>query len=112
MARKRSKIEHHYDPIADVLYVNLLTNDDEPTYTESIDDLLYIEMGWFSNMPKGFRIMSPKANNAQVIINVIEKQYKKVIEHRRKELKHEENDFSDAMKQNWAAMVGSAMAQS
>ncbi len=53
------KIQHHYDSDADILYISLA--DDEPTYTESVDDILYLEVGCFSGILKGFRIMSPMA---------------------------------------------------
>ncbi|MBN1796712.1 MAG: DUF2283 domain-containing protein [Sedimentisphaerales bacterium] len=102
MAVKKLKIEHHYDSEEDVLYISFA--DDEPTYTESIDDLLYIELGWFSGVPKGFRIMSPRANNIDIIGFVV-KQLKQVVEHRRKELKQEEELFGSMLKQKLPEML-------
>lgn len=90
MANGEMKIEHHYDSDADILYISLA--DDEPTYTESVDDVLYLELGCFSGIPKGFRIMSPMARKLEIdLIAFIVKQLKQVVNHRRKELKREED---------------------
>ncbi len=97
MANERLKINHHYDSEEDVLYISL--SDDEPTFTESIDDVLYIELGCFSGIPKGFRILSPKRNQVNFIIGLLVKQLKGYVESRRKELEQEEEIFGDAIKE-------------
>lgn len=90
MANAELKIQHHYDSDTDILYISLA--DDEPTYTESVDDILYLEVGCFSGIPKGFRIMSPMARKLEIdITTFIVKKLKQVVEHRRKELKQEED---------------------
>jgi uncharacterized protein YuzE len=105
MANGELKIEHHYDPEADILYISLA--DDEPTYTESIDDILYLEMGWFSGIPKGFRIMSAMAKriNINITSTFIIKHLKQVVEDRRKELKQEEVVFGNMIKQQLPEML-------
>jgi hypothetical protein len=104
MANGEIKIEHHYDPEADILYISLA--DDEPTYTESIDDLLYLEMGCFSGVPKGFRIMSPMARRLNINLTaLIIKHWKQVVEHRCKELKQEETIFGNMIKQQLPEML-------
>ena len=50
-----SKTNWHYDKESDVLYVNF--SDNEPTYVDNIDDMLLLEVGWFSKKLKGFRIL-------------------------------------------------------
>lgn len=52
---EKTRATHHYDEEADVLYINL--SDDEPTYVDNIDDTLLLEIGWFSGLLKGFRIL-------------------------------------------------------
>lgn len=103
MDSTKMKIQHHYDPDADVLYISLA--DDEPTYTESIDDTLYLELGWFSGVPKGFRIISPMAKHVSINIGFIIKQLKQVVEGRRKELKEEEVLFGNMIKQQLPEML-------
>lgn len=51
-------ITHHYDEDADVLYIDF--GSDEPCYTENLDDLVMIEIGWFSKIMHGIRIIGPK----------------------------------------------------
>lgn len=51
-------ITHHYDEEADVLYIDF--GSDEPCYTENLDDLVMIELGWFSKKMHGIRIVGPK----------------------------------------------------
>ena len=103
MAAGEIKVEHHYDPEADVLYVSFA--DDEPTYTENVDDLLYLEIGWFSETPKGFRVVGPRANNVKSIGAFLVKQIKRKLESRRKELKQEENIFSNMFKHQLNEML-------
>jgi len=104
MANGELKIQHHYDSETDILYISFV--DDEPTYTESVDDILYLELGCFSGIPKGFRIMSPKARKLKKIdITTIVKHLKQVVEHRRKELKEEEHIFGEILEQQLPKML-------
>lgn len=96
MAKGELKINHHYDLEEDVLYLSLA--DDEPTFAENVDDILYVEIGCFSGIPKGFRIMSPKKNQMSEIIGFLVEQLKDVIENRRKELEEEETVLGEAIK--------------
>ena len=89
----KMKISHHYDEQADVLYVSFA--DDEPTYTEDIDGVLMIEIGWFSRLPKGFRILGPKYHNIKsvemgVLIRRAKKQLRNLMEKRRKAIEQQE----------------------
>jgi hypothetical protein len=59
MANNRMSITHSYDEHADMLYVRF-GKDQEPTFLENVDDVLLLEVGWFSGLPKGFRILGPK----------------------------------------------------
>ena len=58
MANNRISITHSYDEDADVLYVRT-SGDQEPTFVENVDDVLLLEVGWFSGLPKGFRVLGP-----------------------------------------------------
>ena len=102
MANGELKIQHHYDSDADILYISFA--DDEPTYTESVDDILYLEVGCFSGIPKGFRIMSPMARKLEIDITTIVKHLRQVVEHRREELKQEEDIFGEMLAQQLPKM--------
>ena len=98
MAEKNLTPDYSYDKEADVLYVSF--GDDEPTYVENIDDLLLLEVGWFSGLPKGFRIMGPKYHNIKsvnmgMIIKQAKKQVRNLMEERRKAIKQQEPVLAD-----------------
>ncbi len=46
----------HYDQECDIYYVTFKTG--EPSYVMEIDDVLLVEMGMFTQMPTGFRILN------------------------------------------------------
>lgn len=56
MAKVNLKVD--YDEFGDVLYVTFGTG--EPSYCEEIDDFLLLEVGIFSNLPTGFRLIGFK----------------------------------------------------
>jgi hypothetical protein len=45
-----------YDKEDDVYYVNFGTG--EPSYSVEVDDVLVVEVGMFSNLPTGYRILN------------------------------------------------------
>jgi hypothetical protein len=53
MAKISPKVD--YDEFGDVLYITFGTG--EPSYCEEIDDFLLLELGIFSNLPTGFRLI-------------------------------------------------------
>jgi hypothetical protein len=97
MANNRINIKHSYDKDADVLYVSFAA-DQEPTFVENVDDFLLLEIGWFSRLPKGFRILGPKYHNITSIRAKIVKQVQKhlheLMEERRKAIKEQEPVFT------------------
>jgi len=98
MATKKISVRHHYDKKSDVLYVHFGEN--EPTYVENIDDFLLLEIGWFSGLPKGFRILGLKYHNIEsinttVIVRQIKKQVRELMEDRRRAIKEQEPVFAD-----------------
>jgi len=56
MAKLDPKVD--YDEFGDVLYVTFGTG--EPSYCEEIDDFFLLELGIFSNLPTGFRLIGFK----------------------------------------------------
>jgi hypothetical protein len=101
MGNSEIQIEHHYDNEADVLYFSF--GGDEPCYTENIDDFLMLEIGWFSRLPRGFRILGPKVHNLKgvafrAVIERAGKQFVEMMEERRKEIEAQEPVFT-----NWLA---------
>jgi hypothetical protein len=96
MANNRINITHSYDEGADVLYVRI-SGDQEPTFVENVDDVLLLEVGWFSGLPKGFRVLGPKYHDIQSVtagIRQIKKQVHQLMEQRRKAIKEQEPVFA------------------
>ncbi len=98
MAQGTIKPKQTYDKDADVLYVRFV-NDQEPTYVENVDDIMLLEIGWFSGLPKGFRILGPKYHKIDAIqmavITRIKKQVRKLMEQKRKAIKEQEPIFTN-----------------
>jgi hypothetical protein len=87
-----------YDKESDVLYVRFF-DDNEPTFVENVDDILLLEIGWFSGLPKGFRILGPKYHNigsinVTVMAKQIKKQIRQLMEEKRKAIKEQEPIFT------------------
>ena len=97
MANKNIDIRHSYDKDADILYVRL-GDDQEPTFVENVDDILLLEIGWFSGLPKGFRILGPKYHNissiSATIVKRIKKNLRQLMENKRKAIKAQEPLFT------------------
>lgn len=60
---EKIKITHHYDELADILYIDFGSK--EPCFTEDLNGLLMIDIGWFSKLPRGVKIISPKARKVR-----------------------------------------------
>lgn len=97
MATKKTiKATHSYDKEADVLYVSF--GDDEPTYVDNIDDVLLIEVGCFSGLPKGFRILGARENKVQVsmvFVQQIKNRVHSLMENQRRVIKQQEPIFTN-----------------
>jgi hypothetical protein len=79
-----------------VLYVRF-SKDQEPTFVENVDDVLLLEVGWFSGLPKGFRVLGPKYHNIKSVTNLmgqIRKEVRQLMEERRKAIKEQEPIFT------------------
>ena len=64
-----------YNEEDDVYYVTFKTG--EPSYCQEIDDILIIELGLFSNLPTGFRILNFSKNKIKAVgIGVLVKKIK------------------------------------
>ena len=61
---KEIKVSQVYDSEDDVYYVSFETG--EPSYSEEIDDDVVVELGIFTNMPTGFRILNFKSVTKKV----------------------------------------------
>lgn len=73
---KKINMSNHYDEDADILYIDFGSN--EPCFTEDVEGFLMVDIGWFSKLPRGIRIISPKARNVRSINFVIAKAEKKL----------------------------------
>jgi hypothetical protein len=78
---EKINITHHYDKDADILYIDF--GSDEPCFTEDLDGFLMIDIGWFSKLPRGAKIISPKAHkirSVQMIGRKIERKCRKLMQ--------------------------------
>ncbi len=66
---EKMKISHHYDQEADILYIDF--GSDEPCFTEDLDGVVMVDIGWFSKLPRGLRIISPKARKVEVNFKMV-----------------------------------------
>jgi len=57
-----------YDKEDDVYYVTFKTG--EPSYCLEVDDVLLLEVGMFSKLPTGFRILNFHKNNVQAVVGI------------------------------------------
>ena len=51
----------YYDQDGDVYYVSFKTG--EPSYVVEVDDILLLEVGLYTSLPTGFRILNYKKHN-------------------------------------------------
>jgi hypothetical protein len=94
----KANITQHYDKDADVLYVDF--GSDEPCFTESPDGTLFIDIGWFSKLPRGIRILSPKSKKIQkfeIFIAQVEQTCRNLIEQQVKQIQAQEPMFQDIL---------------
>jgi hypothetical protein len=67
-----------YDQENDVYYVSFKTG--EPSYCVEVDDVLLIEVGLFTNLPTGFRILNFNKSKVHAVgIGVLQKKIKKTL---------------------------------
>ena len=67
-----------------------ITLGNEPSYTENMDDMLMLDIGCFSGLPQGFRILGLKyhqlkAFSLSMMVKRIEKRVTDLAEKKRKE---------------------------
>ena len=98
MAKKEIDVRHQYDRESDVLYVRF--GEQEPTYVENLDDFVLIEIGWFSGLPRGVRLIGPKYHKITsvqltMVVKQIQKQVRELMEHRRQLIKQQEPMFAN-----------------
>ena len=113
MAEIKFDFKLSYDPDGDVLYGSF-ANDGEPVCTKNIDDLLLIDIGWYSGLPKGFCILGPKEHNLKsfrfkTVIQEAVDQFKNIMEIRRDEIASQEPVFAqinfEQMKRDFASII-------
>lgn len=74
-----------YDQEDDTYYVTFKTG--EPSYCIEVDDVLLLEVGMFTNLPTGFRILNFHKNNVETVqVKALSKKVKKTLEESRKSL--------------------------
>ncbi len=68
-----------YNEEDDVYYVTFKTA--EPSYCQEVDDILIIELGLFTNLPTGFRILNFAKNKVKAVnFAVLLKKIKKTLQ--------------------------------
>jgi len=98
MAKKKIEVRHRYDKESDVLYIRF--GEQEPTHIENLDDFLLLEIGWFSGLPRGIRIIGPKYHKISsvqltMVVQRIKKQVRELVESQRKLLKEQVPLYTD-----------------
>ena len=69
-----------YNEEDDVYYVSFKTA--EPSYCVEVDDVLVIELGLFTNLPTGFRILNFNKNKIQSVgFDILFKKIKEILQH-------------------------------
>jgi hypothetical protein len=101
MAEKMN-ITQHYDELADILYIDF--GSDEPCFTEPISGVVMLDIGWFSKLPRGVKIISPKANQIKavgfkVIITQVKKACRNFLKQQAKQIETEESELPDILSQ-------------
>ena len=101
MAEKMN-ITQHYDELADILYIDF--GSEEPCYTEAISGIAMLDIGWFSKLPRGVKIISPKANQIkavefQMIIKQVKNACRGFLKQQAKQIETEESVLPDILGQ-------------
>lgn len=108
-AKDNTNFRHSYDQKADVLYINF--GDDEPTFVEELEeDFIMLEIGWFTGLPKGFRIISPKKNKLsgvqiEVVTKHIKKELKSLFEAKIKNLRQQEPVMTSLLTKDFSSFL-------
>lgn len=91
----------YYDQESDVYYVTFKTG--EPSYSQEIDDILILDMGMFTNLPTGFRVLNFKKHvHDKVTVTVFVKKINRIIEenfHLKNILKDREQQVKEALQE-------------
>lgn len=67
-----------YNEEDDVYYITFKTG--EPSYCFEVDDVLVLELGLFTNLPTGFRILNFKKNKVEFVgIGLLFKKIKEIL---------------------------------
>jgi hypothetical protein len=95
---EKINITHHYDEKTDVLYIDF--GSAEPCFTEDLDGFLMIDIGWFSKLPRGVRVVSPKSlkvKSIKMFITQAEKECRELMEQRAKQIQTSEPILKNAL---------------
>ena len=88
--------EEVYDQESDIYYVSFKTG--EPSYAVELDDVLVLDVGLFTDLPTGFRILNYKRNPVQKVA-ILTRKVKKAIEESGKDLKNRLRDRENQVEQ-------------
>ena len=78
------QVVESYDTETDTLYVSFGTG--EPSYADEIDDVFVVEMGMFSHLPTGFRVINFSQHKDKAITASIKKVIKDRVRREQKEI--------------------------
>ena len=95
MAMKKPTID--YDKDADVLYVSF--GIEEPSYCESLNSFILLELGAFTRQPTGFRVIQPGKRDINKMTVKVGKIIQRRIKTIEKELQNSEEVVKNAIKQ-------------
>jgi hypothetical protein len=82
MSSNEKPFEDVYDNEDDIYYVSFKTN--EPSYVEEVDEIFMLEIGMFSGMITGFRVLGYSKHKDKIEFGVVKKEMVKRIESTKK----------------------------
>jgi len=93
-----------YDQEDDIYYVTFKTG--EPSYVVEVDDIFLLELGIFTHMPTGFRILNFKKHSigsVQILVKKIKKTIEEVAKDHRSLIQTRENQVERTLEKVLAA---------
>jgi len=82
-SKNEQDIEIEYDHEADVLYVSF--GGDEVSFSREVNEDLVLDIGMYSGLVTGFRVISPKKKNLKSVLREAAKQAESIAQNRVKE---------------------------
>ncbi|HOK66869.1 MAG TPA: DUF2283 domain-containing protein [Anaerohalosphaeraceae bacterium] len=101
---EKMNITHHYDEEADILYIDFGSN--EPCFTEDIDGVVMLEIGWFSKLPRGIKVIGPKAHHMKSFnFQLIIRKCRDLLRNQAKQIENQESYLQEFLKNKFKELA-------